>query len=116
MTKKYKAMKTISIIFAFLMSFSTTYATDVTISSYENLEEELFINDIPFNTGEIAAEYRCYDAQKTTFNLPEEVYIDDIPFDTACISFDCRYEKAMSEVFNMPQEETIYDLPAQLLN
>lgn len=109
-------MKTISIIFAFLMSFSTTYATDFTTSSYDNLEEELFINDIPFNTGEIAAEYLYYDAQKTTFNLPEEAYIDDIPFDTACISLDCRYAKAMSEVFIMPQEETIYDLPAQLLN
>jgi len=109
-------MKTISIIFAFLLSFSTTYATDATTSSYENLEEELFINDIPFNTGEIATEYLYYDAQKATFNLPEEAYIDDIPFDTACISLDCRYAKAMSEVFIMPQEETIYDLPAQLLN
>lgn len=41
--------------------------------------EEAYINDIPFNTEEIAS---LYNAKLLSFTPPEEAYVDDIPYDT----------------------------------
>lgn len=41
--------------------------------------EEAYINDIPFNTEEIAS---LHNAKLSSFTPAEEAYIDDIPYDT----------------------------------
>ena len=41
------------------------------------LEEEAYIDDIPFNTKEVVEEYFL-----SQIELEEETYVDDIPFDT----------------------------------
>ena len=48
-------------------------------------EEEAYINDIPFKTGEIVADYLYNKALQETFQFEEEEYIDDIPFDTQTV-------------------------------
>ncbi|MBC8319204.1 MAG: hypothetical protein H8E34_00610 [Bacteroidetes bacterium] len=47
-----------------------------------SLEEENYIDDIPFDTREISAEYKYLKAMKENFEFNEEPYIDDIPFKT----------------------------------
>ncbi|MBU2555279.1 MAG: hypothetical protein KKF98_12540, partial [Bacteroidetes bacterium] len=115
LTLKLKKMKTLGIIFAFMMVFSTNYATGINNNALLSLEEDSYINDIPFNTGKIADEYIYNQAISIVFEMEEETYIDDIPFDTECISADCLYEKAMLVVFELPEEETIPDAPAAFL-
>ena len=48
-------------------------------------EEEAYINDIPFNTQEVVANYLYNKALNETFAFEEEAYIDDIPFDTHAV-------------------------------
>lgn len=43
-------------------------------------EEEAYINDIPFKTEEVAA---TYNFMKNMIQPEEEAYVDDIPFNTA---------------------------------
>jgi len=61
------------------------------------LEEELYIDDIPFDTQEVSREissdvFKVGFQIDSQFYLEEENYIDDIPFDTANIS-----QKALSK-------------------
>lgn len=109
-------MKTLYIISAFMMMFSITYATGNNSQVYGSLEEEVFIDDIPFNTGDVVANYLYNDAMNAEFCLEEEPYIDDIPFDTECISADCHYQKAINVPFYLPEEETISDAPTYLID
>ena len=48
-------------------------------------EEEAYINDIPFSTEEVVADYLYNKALQETFQFEEEEYIDDIPFDTKAV-------------------------------
>ncbi len=79
-----------------------------------SLKEEAYIDDIPFNTEEIAA---TADNQSdlAQFTLKEEEYIDDIPFDTEeivqSIQQNADHEKAMTEIFPMKEEPYINDIP-----
>jgi len=80
-TKSIKALNKIS-------------TTDETLNLQNNFlkEEEMYIEDIPFNTEEIANKvlrieyYSTYKIEKP-FYLEDESYIDDIPFDTYEIAF-----------------------------
>lgn len=69
----------VALIFTGIFSFNETNSSTRNIK----LNEENYINDIPFNTEEIFL--------LNSFKLEEEDYIDDIPFDTKCI-FD-NYQK-----------------------
>jgi hypothetical protein len=54
-----------------------------------NLNEESYIDDIPFNTKEIAQKVSApadhFNLFKPVVNLRDELYIDDIPFDTKAV-------------------------------
>ena len=70
------AIATLFVAFSFSLSASTTNF---------DFEEEAYINDIHFNTGEIVANYLYNKALQETFQFEEEEYIDDIPFDTQAV-------------------------------
>jgi len=108
-------MKTLSLIFAFMMTLTVTYAATTSNNAYEMLDEEMYINDIPFSTGDMVAGFQYEEAMNVVFNMEEETYVDDIPFDTECISVDCLYQTAMNQVFEMPEEDTITDIPSHLI-
>ncbi|MEE4260370.1 MAG: hypothetical protein V2I62_11450 [Bacteroidales bacterium] len=69
------------------------------------------INDIPFNTEEIAAEYLYKQAVAVQFEFEEEKYIDDIPFNTECIVANCLYHEALKVNFELKEESYIDDIP-----
>ena len=56
------------------------------------LEDEAYINDIPFNTEEVVANYLYEKALAVKFEMAEEEYIDYITFNTECIAADCLYK------------------------
>ena len=74
-------------------------------------EEEAYINDIPFSTEEIAANYLYEKALSETFEFEEEAYIEDIPFDTYEVAKNYRYEKYLKKVFSFEEEKYIDDIP-----
>ncbi|MFA5417321.1 MAG: hypothetical protein WC341_02575 [Bacteroidales bacterium] len=72
------------------------------------LPEEAYINDIPFNTGQIFDS--LYDASLSdTYQLTDENYISDIPFNTVEIAADSM-EMETSE-FTLDNENYIDDIP-----
>jgi len=46
------------------------------------LDEENYVNDIPFNTDVISEEYNYLNAVSENYEISDEEYIDDIPFNT----------------------------------
>ena len=95
--------KTIATIFIILFTINLSAAV-------LNIEEENYINDIPFDTYEIYNDIvDRVDLMK--FDFEEEAYINDIPFDTKCITVDCGYEKALQEEFSFEEESYIDDIP-----
>ncbi|MCX6234840.1 MAG: hypothetical protein NT175_09000 [Bacteroidetes bacterium] len=66
-------------ILGFLMIVNLSYS-DIPPATFI-LEEEAYIDDIPFNT-ELIAKKVMSKPGADKFTLEEEVYIDDIPFDT----------------------------------
>ena len=74
-------------------------------------EEEAYINDIPFNTEEVVANFLYEKALSDTFEFEEEAFIDDIPFDTYEVAKSYRYEKFIKNVFVFEEEEYIDDIP-----
>lgn len=74
-------------------------------------EEEAYINDIPFNTEEVVANYLYEKALSETFEFEEEAYIDDIPFDTKCVAANCKYRSAMQVDFELEEEAYVNDIP-----
>lgn len=78
-----------------------------------DLEEENYINDIPFNTYEIAFENKNSDT--INFEMEDEAYINDIPFSTEVIADNYNFETAMNQVFEMPEEKSINDIPFNTL-
>lgn len=51
-----------------------------------NFAEELYIQDIPFDTKKISAESAFKNAIKVEYEFADEAYIEDIPFDTYSIT------------------------------
>ena len=96
------AIATLIVAFSFGLSASTP--------NFE-FEEEAYINDIPFNTEEVVANYLYEKALSDTFEFEEEVYIDDIPFDTYEVAKNYRYEKYLKNAFVFEDEEYIDDIP-----
>ncbi|MDD5507362.1 MAG: hypothetical protein PHD25_03420 [Bacteroidales bacterium] len=78
------------------------------------LADEPYIDDIPFDTEEIAGTVQP-SSDLAQFTLEEEPYIDDIPFDTEAIAKAAQekadFEKAMAEVFTLKEEKYINDIP-----
>jgi len=78
------------------------------------LADEPYIDDIPFDTEEIAGTVQP-SSDLAQFTLEEEPYIEDIPFDTEAIAQAAQekadFEKAMAEVFTLEEEKYINDIP-----
>ncbi len=104
-----KTIKSISVllgILAVLLSLNLNAA----VESF-NFEEENYINDIPFNTECITAEFLYEKAITEIYNFEDEAYIEDIPFNTECVTASCRYQKAISVIFSFEEENYIDDIP-----
>jgi len=100
-------MKTKTQIPALFLILSIMFATNTfAIKRDIKLEEETYIDDIPFDT-----EWVVYELMNPEFNLEDEAYIDDIPFNTACVAANCNYKKAVSVIFEMEEETYIDDMP-----
>ncbi|MCD4679002.1 MAG: hypothetical protein K8S00_01315 [Bacteroidales bacterium] len=133
-------MKTIAltILLSLIMSFNTTSAF-VQEMDFE-LEEEEYIDDIPFKTAAVIStiivDYdtseseedlsansfetkknnEVYLASKMEFNLEEEEYVDDIPFNTrkifnAMVNFDENDMNIIVQDFCLANEEYVDDIP-----
>jgi len=61
---------------------TTTLNYDKAIAINFSFNEEVYVNDIPFNTDSISNEYNYLKAVNKNFEIDEESYIDDIPFNT----------------------------------
>jgi len=75
------------------------------------LNEEAYVEDIPFDTSVIAAAATYKKEMEKVFALEEEAYIDDIPFEThttACFEED---KTAIPEHFPLEEEQYINDIP-----
>lgn len=87
----------------------------ITTSSFADnfkMKEEAYIDDIPFNTAEIAKQYMNMGNDSVNLtSMPSEAYIDDIPFDTKKIADSVIAEKAMNETYSMSEENYIDDIP-----
>ena len=77
--------------------------------------EESYINDIPFNTASIAANYSYNKALTVLFEMEDETYIDDLPFNTEKIAEKYAYNNAVSVEFLMNDEVYIDDIPFNTL-
>ena len=75
-----------------------------------NLEEEEYIDDIPFDTGCVTSDCLYHKAVSVDFQIEDDNYVDDIPFNTECISTNCKYLKALSIEFNFEDEAYIDDM------
>lgn len=107
-------MKTIK-IFLLAGLFMTGIAVQADIKPAKfSLAEEPYIDDIPFNTEEIAGTVTG-STDLTQFTLDEEPYIDDIPFNTEAIAQKVQqkadYEEALAKVFTLKEEKYINDIP-----
>jgi len=80
------------------------------------LEEEAYINDIPFNTEKIYWRAMFKHSEEVvdlaSLNLGDEAYIDDIPFNTLsiCAEYLIDAGSQLSE-FELEEEEYIDDIP-----
>lgn len=100
-------MKTRIITLIAAVLFSTVLFAD---DLKKNMKEEVYINDIPFDTYVIKSEAMQSSALNIQFELTEETYINDIPFNTADIADHIMVEQADSLV-QLENEAYIDDIP-----
>jgi hypothetical protein len=74
-------------------------------------ESEAYVDDIPFSTSDVEAEYLYRAAISEHFGNEEEATIEDIPFDTYEVAEKALYEAAMGEVYDFEEEACINDIP-----
>lgn len=113
--KTIKNFLPIFIMSLFIMT-NTAFANHNNKSNHFQIEkialtEETYINDIPFDTGEILAEANYQKAMQTTFSLEDENYIDDIPFDTKAIACSACCKLAAEIHFPLEEEAYVNDIP-----
>lgn len=102
-------MKIITNIYTLLATLTILFTANLSASAL-NFSEELYINDIPFNTTEIYNDI-ITEQKLTEFELVEEDYVNDIPFDTKCVTANCLYNDAVSISFQLEEEEYVDDIP-----
>lgn len=102
-------MKTIRILALSLVLASVSMSA--TFAEGFELKEEAYINDIPFDTHRIAAEYTHQKAISVLFEPAEENPVADIPFDTEAVAESERSNRAMQYVFRPAPEAFIHDIP-----
>ena len=101
-------MKTLTTsILAILMTIFLT--TNIFAGGFE-MENEEYINDIPFNTEKIAGQMILDYALSTEFSIEEES-VNDIHFDTDERGTEKMQEIAMQKDFEIQEESYINDIP-----
>lgn len=103
-------MKTIKITTLLVLSLIMTSALFAGSTTF-TMEKEAYINDIPFDTGNISIKYLYNRALAENFEMEEESYIDDIPFNTEEIAVNRLSLNAMKVEFDLPEENYIDDIP-----
>ncbi len=106
-------MKTKNTIAAILISFISITSFSVTASTTDQfqMQEEAYIDDIPFNTASIFDSLQKASLSRSGLVLKEEAYIDDIPFNTALVVANYHCCEAMKQQFAMQPEPYINDIP-----
>ncbi len=105
-------MKTLNIIITLsliLITSMNSFATSI------NLQNEQYIDDIPFNTKAIFDSIQNDQNLDSIIALQDEAYIADIPFDTEEVVAQYRCDSAMKVKFELPEEEAINDIPFNTL-
>ncbi len=74
------------------------------------MQDEGYIDDIPFNTNEIASLSLYLHAVNEQFEMEEEV-ISDIPFDTFEIAKQEIFRLSLAKEFSLEDEAYINDIP-----
>jgi len=74
------------------------------------MEQEQYIDDIPFNTEKVASQIILENAINQEFSLTEE-NINDIPFNTYEVASEKLYELAMAKDFDLEEEAFVEDIP-----
>lgn len=102
-------MKTKAIIFTILLMLTATIiqADELRLK----MQDEEFINDIPFNTATIAVESARDHLFGFELVLHEEEYINDIPFSTQQLAKQHISEIEMNRIFQLEEESYIDDIP-----
>jgi hypothetical protein len=100
----------LAILFAASLQASNIY-THLDVPANPPFENEAYVDDIPFSTAEVEAEYLYKAAVSTNFENEEEAAVADIPFDTYEIAEKALYEEAVSEEFDIEDEAYINDIP-----
>jgi hypothetical protein len=86
---------------------AATAATQVVF----DFEEEAYIDDIPFETEAVVANYEMDRLMNETFEYEEESYVDDIPFSTELVAQHVQLEKAMNVEVEYEDEVYVDDIP-----
>jgi len=85
------------------------FSTNMFAEGFE-MEQEQYIDDIPFNTEEIASQIILENAINQDFSINEE-NVNDIPFNTFDIASRKLYELALVKDFDLEEEAYIEDIP-----
>ena len=96
---------------AALITIITVIITGNLLAQEFDFNDESYINDIPFNTASIAADYTYNKALTVLFEMEDETYIDDMPFNTEKVAENYAYNNAVSVEFQMNDEAYINDIP-----
>jgi hypothetical protein len=101
-------MKTLILTLTLLSSLMIrTYSSGELVS----MQEEAYIDDIPFNTEAIARNYQFQQALADTLRPEGEEYVNDIPFDTHKVLAAYHSDSATSVRFEPVMESYIDDIP-----
>ena len=99
-------------IWIFGLVFSTLlFVNSSAFAGNLEFEEESYIDDIPFSTELVVANYYYKIALSANIDFEDENYIDDIPFNTELVSDRIAYTKAINVHFEMEDENYIDDIP-----
>lgn len=85
-------------------------SAEVTLKEFV-FEEEEYIDDIPFNTEAIAANYFYAKSISVEYDFEDEEYVNDIPFDTHVIAENYKNEKNLKNIFDFDEEIYVDDIP-----
>ncbi len=102
-------MKTFTKSTALLIA-ALLFSTIISAKGFE-METETYVDDIPFNTEEIAVQAIYEQAVTVEFYLEEEEYVNDIPFNTDSLAKVALNNEALAQDFNMEEETYIDDIP-----
>jgi len=86
------------------------FSTIISAKGFE-MESESYVDDIPFNTEEIAAQAIYEQAVTVEFYMEDEEYVNDIPFNTDSLAKVGLSNQALAQDFDMEEETYVDDIP-----